>query len=81
MVLNRHGKFTEDVTLEQIAVLSERDTAVYYLWNQYFTMETLGEGSGSVRISRQRCIWGCGGKGLCWDRGYDCGFIGKTMTG
>ena len=64
VVLNRYSKFTEDVTLEQIAVLSERDTAVYYLWNQYFTMETLGEGSGSVRISRQRCIWGCGGKGL-----------------
>ena len=41
VVLNRYSKFTEDVTLEQIAVLSERDTAVYYLWNQYFTMETL----------------------------------------
>ena len=41
MVLNRYSKFTEDVTLEQVAVISEQDTAVYYLWNQYFTKETL----------------------------------------
>ena len=41
VVLNRFRKFTEDVTLEQVAVISEQDTAVYYLWNQYFTRETL----------------------------------------
>ena len=41
MVLNRYRKFSEDVTLEQVAVISEQDTAVYYLWNQYFTRETL----------------------------------------
>lgn len=41
VVLNRFSKFTEDVTLEQVAVISEQDTAVYYLWNQYFTKEIL----------------------------------------
>ena len=41
MVLNRFCKFTENVTLEQSAVISEHDAAVYYIWNQYFTVESL----------------------------------------
>lgn len=34
-------KYPDGVTLEQTAVISERETAVYYLWNTYFTVETL----------------------------------------
>ncbi|MCB6607314.1 class I SAM-dependent methyltransferase [[Clostridium] symbiosum] len=39
--LNGACKYPDGVTLEQTAVISERETAVYYLWNTYFTVETL----------------------------------------
>lgn len=38
---NRACKYPDGVTLEQTVVVSERETAVYYLWNTYFTEETL----------------------------------------
>ena len=41
ITLNGYYKYPENVTLEQIAVISDIDTAVYYLWNTYFTDGTL----------------------------------------
>ena len=41
VALNRYCKFTDRVTLDQITVLSEGDMTSYYLWNSYFTKETL----------------------------------------
>lgn len=34
-------KYSDNVTLEQTAVISDHDTAVYYLWNTCFTQELL----------------------------------------
>ncbi|MDO4272049.1 MAG: class I SAM-dependent methyltransferase [Eubacteriales bacterium] len=36
-------KFSECVTLEQFIIISNQDIATYYLWNTYFTKETLAK--------------------------------------
>ncbi len=41
VVLNGCYKYSNNVTLEQISIISSRETATYYLWNSYFTKETL----------------------------------------
>lgn len=41
MVLNKNTRFSDCVTLEQIMVISEAEVLPYYLWNTYFTKETL----------------------------------------
>lgn len=39
--LNGCYKYLNNVTLEQISIISESETATYYLWNTCFTKETL----------------------------------------
>lgn len=34
-------KYSDNVTLEQISIISDSETATYYLWNSYFTKESL----------------------------------------
>lgn len=41
VALNGCYKYSNNVTLEQISIISSRETATYYLWNSYFTKETL----------------------------------------
>lgn len=41
LALNGCYKYSENVTLEQISIISDKETTVYYLWNTYFTKETL----------------------------------------
>lgn len=39
--LNAQYKYPEGVTLEQFAILTVQDNAVYYIWNTYYTVESL----------------------------------------
>lgn len=39
--LKRCCKYPENVTLEQYVIISETEASVYYLWNTYYTEETL----------------------------------------
>lgn len=41
VALNGCYKYSNNVTLEQISIISNRETATYYLWNSYFTKEAL----------------------------------------
>lgn len=41
IALNRYSKFSESVTLDQIAIISNDIITNYYLWNSYFTKENL----------------------------------------
>lgn len=41
LVLNGHYRYGDDVTLEQIVVMTGGDIQTYYLWTSYFTKETL----------------------------------------
>lgn len=43
LALNGSYKYSDHVTLEQIAVISDNDIMTYYLWNTCFTKETLME--------------------------------------
>lgn len=39
--LNRCYKYSDNVTLEQTTIISDKEMVTYYLWNTYFTKETL----------------------------------------
>lgn len=39
--LNGFYKYSDYVTLEQISIISDSETATYYLWSTYFTKELL----------------------------------------
>ncbi len=41
VALNECYKYSDHVTLEQISIISDWETAAYYLWNTYFTKETI----------------------------------------
>ncbi|WP_324825369.1 class I SAM-dependent methyltransferase [Sinanaerobacter sp. ZZT-01] len=41
IILNGNYKYSDAVTLEQISIISNDKTTAYYLWNTYFTKETL----------------------------------------
>lgn len=41
IALNGCYKYSDSVTLEQFSVISGRKTAVYYLWNTYYTKDSL----------------------------------------
>lgn len=41
VALNGCYKYSDYVTLEQVSIISDRETAAYYLWNTYFTKEML----------------------------------------
>ena len=41
VVLNGYYKYTDTVTLDLITVLTKNDITAYYLWNTYFTKDTL----------------------------------------
>lgn len=43
IVLNGNERYGHNVTLEQIAVLTQSEVAVYHLWTTYFTQESLIE--------------------------------------
>lgn len=40
-MLNGNYRYGDNVTLEQIAVLTQSEAAVYDLWTTYFTQESL----------------------------------------
>ena len=41
--LNKFCKYSDNVTLEQYIIVSDQDIASYYIWNTYFTKETLAK--------------------------------------
>ncbi|MDC7286394.1 class I SAM-dependent methyltransferase [Blautia schinkii] len=41
VALSGYYKYLDNVTLDQILVISKYETAIYYIWNTYFTKETL----------------------------------------
>ena len=51
IVLERFCKYPANVTLDQYLVLSNSGTAVYHLWNTYFTIEALTEEAKAAGFS------------------------------
>lgn len=41
LVLNRRYRYSDQVTLEQMTIMTDGDLQTYYLWTSYFTRETL----------------------------------------
>lgn len=41
IIITGNYRYSNNVTLEQIVVITEREVKNYYLWNHYFTKETL----------------------------------------
>ena len=41
--VNKFCKYSDNVTLEQFIIVSSQEIAAYYLWNTYFTKETLAK--------------------------------------
>ncbi|PNV63405.1 SAM-dependent methyltransferase [Clostridium sp. chh4-2] len=41
--VNKFCKFSDNVTLDQYIIISDKEIAAYYLWNTYFTKETLAK--------------------------------------
>lgn len=48
MELNGFYKYTDNVTLELISIISHDEITPYYLWNTYFTKETLIQEAESI---------------------------------
>lgn len=48
MALNGFYKYLDHVTLELIAIISKDEIATYYLWNTYFTKETIRKEAQSI---------------------------------
>jgi len=46
--VNKFCKYSDSVTLEQFIIISNQEIATYYLWNTYFTKETLAEEAREV---------------------------------
>lgn len=53
--LNGAYKYPGGVSLDQTAVVSEQETAVYYLWNTYFTKDSLA--AEAAKAGFQVCGW------------------------
>ena len=48
MVLSGFYKYLDNVTLDLISIISKKEITPYYLWNTYFSKETLIQEAESI---------------------------------